>query len=128
DLRHHLQTAGDHRMGMTRLLPLLLALAAPAEARLLCLGLGPGFMSVIEGEAMTLDYLGDGTYRIEPPVEGAPVLPTTHTMVTMRERWDVTLTPAACQVARATLDYAIEIGVPTSAGIRPLTGCCKWSK
>lgn len=115
---------------MTRALLLLLLLmagAVPAQAgRLLCLGTAPGFMMAIEGSEATFDYLGDGRYGFEPPLTAAPQGFATHSLVTARERWPVYLEARACRVIRATLDISIEIAVPTSAGARPLRGCCLW--
>lgn len=105
----------------------LAALPAAATAEtLLCLGTRPGFMMVIEADVVAFDYLGDGRYTLDPPVAAPGFGFASHELVTMRERWDLYLEERSCKVMRATLPVTLEISVPTSAGDRPLTGCCKW--
>lgn len=90
------------------------------------MGTRPGFMVIVEDvDRVTFDYLGDGEYGLDPPLarrEGS----TRHELVTARDRWPVFLETRACEVLNATLPITLEIAVPTSAGDRPLTGCCKW--
>lgn len=98
----------------------------PSAGRLLCLGTAPGFMFTATQDEVTFDYLGDGQYTLDPPLSGPPDGFGQHTLVTARERWPVYIERRACTVARATLEHVIEISVPTSAGRRPLKGCCLW--
>ncbi len=112
-------------LGLT--LTALIALPATVWGdTLLCLGTRPGFMMVIETDSVAFDYLGDGRYTLDPPLQGPGFGFATHELVTMRERWDVFLEERSCEVIRATLPVTLEIAVPTSAGDRPLSGCCKW--
>ena len=39
--------------------------SAQAEA-LLCMGIAPGFLMVVEGDTTTFDYLGDGDFDLDP--------------------------------------------------------------
>jgi hypothetical protein len=114
-------------MARSLLLFWLISCALPAQAgRLLCLGTAPGFMMVIEDTEVAFDYLGDGRFVLEPPLQSAPQGFATHSLVTARDRWPVYLETRSCRVANATLDVSIEIAVPTSDGARPLIGCCLW--
>ena len=92
----------------------------------LWLGTNPGFMMTIRGATATFDYLGDGQYGLEPPVpRDRPDFASRHELVTSRERFGLFLERRSCRVIGADLPVAIEIAIPTSAGIRPMTGCCK---
>jgi len=100
--------------------------ASADRADWLCLGTEPGFMMTISGGAATFDYLGDGVYGMEPPVPSTPPeAASRHDLVTGRQRITVFLEHRACQVLGTRLDVAIEIAIPTSIGLRPMTGCCK---
>lgn len=101
-------------------------LEASQPARLLCLGTYPGFMMTVAGSEATLDYLGDGIHGFDPPLGDRLEGFGTHDLVTMRERWPVYLEPRACEVLGVTLPVSVEIAVPSSAGLLPLRGCCKW--
>jgi hypothetical protein len=88
---------------------------ATAE-RLLCLGTFPGFMMQIEGAEVMLDYLGDGTYTLEPELPDTITEFTRHELVTRRERWPVFVEARACPTQWKTLPIMIEIAIPTSSG------------
>lgn len=117
---------------MIRFAAILLAAAhapaagAAAPERLLCLGTFPGFMMTVAGKEATLDYLGDGVHGFDPPLGDRVERFETHDLVTLRERWPVYLEPRACEVLGVTLPVSVEIAVPSSAGLLPLRGCCKW--
>ena len=96
-----------------------------SDDTLLCLGTHPGFMMTIDGARVRFDYLGDGLFSLDPPLERGQDY-ARHTLVTSRERWPVYFERRDCRVLRATLSTTVEIAVPTSAGTRPMTGCCKW--
>ena len=119
---------------MIRFVAILLATAyahpadAAAPERLLCLGTFPGFMMTVAGNEATLDYLGDGVHGFDPPLGDRVDRFGTHDLVTLRERWPVYLEPRACEVLGVTLPVSVEIAVPSSAGLLPLRGCCKWQE
>ncbi|MEO1796813.1 MAG: hypothetical protein AAFR53_07345 [Pseudomonadota bacterium] len=107
----------------------LLMLAAPANAgQLICMGTAPGFMSVIEDGSGSFDYLGDGRYSFEPALTQRPTGFQRLTMKTMRETWDVFVTEEACPLLTIETNISIEFAVPTSAGDRPMKGCCIWKE
>jgi len=108
-----------------------LAAAGTAQAQdgrsgdpLLCLG--RGFTMIVDGSDVFFDYLGDGGFTLDPAIEGRALGFSTHELVTQRERWTVYLEERSCSIIGATLPVRIEVAVPTSAGLRPLVGCCKW--
>lgn len=108
------------------LLVSFIATTLPAQD-LMCIGTRPGFIFVVSGgDRVTFDYLGDGRFRLDPPLVRDE--PTRHDLVTRRERWPVLIEERACRVLNTDHPVTLEIGVPTSAGMRPLTGCCRWSR
>ena len=90
------------------------------------MGASPSFMAMIEDGAGSFDYLGDGSYQFEPALTERPTGFTRMSMTTARQTWNVFLTEQTCQLLTFTTDISIEFSVPTSAGDRPLTGCCIW--
>ena len=120
---------GPGRLGVTFALLLMLTTQsadARADPSLLCLGTNPGFMFMVEeGNVVRFDYLGDGTYRLDPPLDERPGFGR-HEMVTRHDRWPVLIEDRACPILNGTMPVTVEIAVPTSAGMRPLTGCCRW--
>ncbi len=102
---------------------------AAAETGLHCLGTRPGFMfSVEDGDTVRFDYLGDGRFGLEPALEAPFDGFRRFVLVTAVERWDVYLETRACQVINMNLPLTLEVAVPTSSGLRPLTGCCIWAE
>lgn len=101
--------------------------AVPVHAAtLLCLGTYPGFMMTATSTQATFDYLGDGRFGIEPAIQAPGFGYATHSLVTARERWPIYFTEERCEVIGVTLPVSVEVAVPTSAGVRPLQGCCRW--
>ena len=113
---------------MSRRLALLLLaapVAAQAEPRLMCLGSEPNFMLLVEGEAASFDYLGDGSFAFTPPPR--PGLGySVHRLAAARTAFDVHLAETPCPALDTTLPVSVEVAVPTAAGLRPLRGCCLW--
>lgn len=106
---------------------LALAFAPAAQAgRLLCMGASPSFMALIQDGVGSFDYLGDGKYDFAPAITAKPSGFQRLTMTTAREAWDVFLTAESCRVLTFDTDISIEFAVPTSAGDRPMSGCCIW--
>lgn len=110
------------RKCLAALLCLLPGLAS--ADRLLCLGTFPGFMMQVDGTEVMLDYLGDGTYVLDPALPEDITGFTSHELVTQRERWPVFVEARACPTKWKTLPISIEIAIPTSSGQRPLNACC----
>lgn len=116
---------------MKRLACLLLLVASPALAEppgLHCLGTRPGFLFTVEaGDTVRFDYLGDGRFGLEPALSDRFEGFRGYTLVTSRERWDLWLETRSCRVIGIDLPLTLEIAVPSSAGLRPLTACCRWA-
>ena len=109
-------------------LAVLPATSAAAETgRLFCMGADPRFLATIEGDTVALDYLGDGSFTLDPPLDSRAFGFSRHILVTARERWDLYLETRACPMRGADLPVSIEIAVPTSSGLRPFSGCCVWN-
>lgn len=111
---------------MPLILALLLLPTSLCAETLLCLGTRPGWMMTIETDTVAFDYLGDGRYALDPPLESRDFGFRTHDLVTARERWPVYLETRTCPSLRIMLPVSIEIAVPSSAGRLPMRGCCKW--
>ncbi|ROU04184.1 hypothetical protein [Histidinibacterium lentulum] len=110
-------------------LPLaLLAGTAPADPPgLHCLGSRPGFMFSVEaGDVVRFDYLGDGQFGLDPALTDRFEGFRGFELVTARERWDLWLETRACRIIGIDLPLSLEIAVPSSGGLRPLTACCRW--
>jgi hypothetical protein len=105
-------------------LALLLPEAAAAE-RLLCLGLAPGFMMTLEDETARFDYLGDGVFDLAPPLALPERGVARHEIETYGGPLPVFVERAACPILGTELAFRVEIGVQTSQGMRPMTGCCR---
>jgi hypothetical protein len=103
-----------------------LAVTQPAGGSLECLGRDPGFMLSASGSEVRLDYLGDGVFELDPPLASPDFTFRRHALRTSRELWSVYFEARDCSAFGATLDYAVEIAVPTASGLRPLRGCCVW--
>lgn len=97
-----------------------------AESRgdsLRCLGTQPGFMVELAGRQGRFDYLGDGTFELNPELDldrdyAGYFLHTYSTDIPLYLNRD------ACPMFRATLPYRIELVVRTSAGPVAMVGCC----
>ncbi|MEL6914967.1 MAG: hypothetical protein AAFP13_10740 [Pseudomonadota bacterium] len=114
-------------MRILSLLAVALLASSPAHAgRLICMGAAPGFMAMIEDGTGSFDYLGDGRYDFAPALTERPEGFQRLTMTTARQTWDVYLTQQSCRFLTFETDISIEFAVPTSAGDRPLAGCCIW--
>ncbi len=103
-----------------------LADTQPAGGGLQCLGRDPGFMRNASGAEARPDYLGDGVFGHDPPLASPDFTFRRHALRTSRELRSVHSEVRDCTAFGATLDYAVEIAVPTSGGLRPLRGCCVW--
>lgn len=102
----------------------LSALPAGAE-RLLCLGTTADFMMVIEGDSTSFDYLGDGTFPLDPPLPQR--LTGTHKtdLVAAHARIPVTLEERACRAIGVELPVGIALGIDTASGPQVVSGCCQ---
>lgn len=112
---------------MLRGIILSFCLVSPAAAEgWLCLGTYPGFMMTIAGDRATLDYFGDGEYRVDPPVPDAPEkVSSLHTLVLSRSDVPLFFEQVSCRVMGLSLPVRVEMAIETSDGFRPMAGCCK---
>jgi hypothetical protein len=100
------------------------ATAATAQG-LHCLGTAPGFMLILEGATARFDYLGDGVFDVSPPLAlPGPDLQRL-TLSTFGGPLPLFVERAECEVLGITLAFSVEIGVQTSQGMQPMTGCCR---
>ena len=107
-------------------LPLLLALAQPAAAdRLLCLGTAPGFMMDLEGVTARFDYLGDAVFPLSPALVLPDDVVARFEIGTHGGPVPIYVERTECRVLGATLAFRVEIGIETSRGAAPMTGCCR---
>jgi hypothetical protein len=102
----------------------LCAMPAPA-ATLHCLAGPPGLMLSLSGETALLDYLGDGRFRLTPPLDLAPEVFGTYTLDTAGGPLPVYIRREACTIFGVDLPFAVELGIPTSEGRSPVRGCCR---
>ncbi|MEL6168422.1 MAG: hypothetical protein AAFR35_07000 [Pseudomonadota bacterium] len=114
-------------LGLAVLFPFGTAAQVGDVGRLFCVGTGPGFLMTIEEDAVAFDYLGDGSYGLDPPLSSRDFNFARHNLVTAQETWPVFIEHRQCTALDATLPVSIEIAVPTSAGDAPLQGCCVWN-
>ncbi|NRB00714.1 MAG: hypothetical protein HRU32_12990 [Rhodobacteraceae bacterium] len=98
--------------------------SAQAEA-LLCMGIAPGFLMVVEGDTTTFDYLGDGDFDLDPALPLAISGGFGTRLKTAGGDIPVYIEERACRVVGIDLPIRIELGIDTSAGFTPFAGCCK---
>ena len=79
-----------------------------------------------DADIVSFDYLGDGRFRLDPPLPAEGAGFSRHELVTASERWPIFIETRACPILGGTLDITMEIAVPSSAGQLPLQACCKW--
>lgn len=109
-----------------RILFFLLALAAPANAATLhCLAGPPGVMLTLSGDVARLDYLGDGRFALDPPLDRPPEGFSRHAIDTAGGALPVFLSRERCRIFGLDLPFSVELGIPTDEGRSPVTGCCR---
>lgn len=98
----------------------------PAGAeQLLCLGFRPGFMMTLEEDTARFDYLGDGVFELSPALSLPQDEVGRYELMTFGGPLPVYLERAACPMMGTLLAFRVEIGVQTSRGMQPMTGCCR---
>lgn len=102
-----------------------MAPVAGAAESLLCMGIAPGFLMVVESESTTFDYLGDGDFAWSPPLPDRIDGGYSTRLVTAGGDVPVYLEERACRVIGIDLPIRIELGIETSLGLTPFAGCCK---
>jgi hypothetical protein len=106
----------------------LAAGAARAEAvSLVCVGLAPRFALSVTGAAVRFDYLGDGTFRLEPPLTVPRVVYQRFSLITRRQTWPVVLEERACRIRSLSFPMRIELRAPSNGATRSFFGCCLWA-
>lgn len=76
------------------------------------------------GSEVRFDYLGDGTFRLEPPLTQAGSLASRHELVAAAARMPMFLSRTPCQIAGVTLPETVEVVVRSASGPRTMSGCC----
>jgi len=101
------------------------ALPAQAAVELHCLGLEPRFGLVLYEDTARFDYLGDGTFALDPPLAAPLAAFTRVDLLSGGGPIPIFLERRACpSLAGVDLDYTLEIGLPAFSGQRPASGCC----
>lgn len=110
------------------LLMVLFPVQLAAGTELQCLGTGPGFMLVLEGETARFDYLGDGVFGLSPPLSETAALPgfAQFALETSAGPLPVYVERRACpSLFGLVLPFSVEIGIQSSQGRLPMFGCCR---
>lgn len=102
--------------------------AGVSAERLLCLGQNAPFMFDGTGDAARFDYLGDGTFEIDPPLPARRDDFSRHELVTLAKRLPLYLDTTPCRMFGRDMGQRIEIVVRSAAGPKPLAGCCIWKE
>ena len=108
---------------LIRATALLLALASPAEAYLLCLGTEPRFAVVSDGATIQFDYVGDGTFDLDSPLPLPLELPLANRILTA-DPISFALHDRACTVYGVTQALTIELIIPSNGSTVTFQGCC----
>ena len=114
-------------MGIGRITALILAcLPQVAQAdTLLCLGKRPSFLITMTEATATFDYLGDGVFRLDPPLSRATATEP-RALFSSRTEFPMFVDRRACEVRQLDMPITIRLIVPTSSGPRLFAGCCIW--
>ena len=100
---------------------------AAEPALLVCLGSTPRFALTVKRDVVTFDYLGDGTFRLDPPLTSPDVVYQRHSLITRRQIWPVVLEERACGIQSLSFPMRIELRAPVNGGTQSFFGCCLWA-
>jgi len=97
----------------------------PAHALLLCLGTGPLFSLVSDGQNAQFDYLGDGTFELSRPLPLPLDPPVASGIITSLYPIPFALTEEPCEIMGVTQPLSIALVVPSNGGETVFRGCCR---
>jgi hypothetical protein len=101
--------------------------AAAQPVPLMCIGTSPMFALSVTGAEVRFDYLGDGTFRLDPPLTVPRVVYQRFTLVTRRQAWPVVLEERTCRIRSLEFPMRIELRAPSNGATRSFFGCCLWA-
>ncbi len=94
---------------------------------LLCLGIAPRFALTVQSDVVTFDYLGDGTFRLDPPLTSSDVVYQRHSLITRRQVWPVVLEKRDCGIRNLDFPMRMELRAPVNGATQSFFGCCLWA-
>ena len=95
-----------------------------AQALILCVGVGPSFAFVSDGQTAQFDYVGDGTFALGTPLPLPLELPAS-SLVETTDPIPFALTDTPCEALGVTLPVTITLLVPSNGAEAEFRGCCR---
>ena len=95
-----------------------------AQALILCIGVGPAFAFVSDGETAQFDYVGDGTFALGTALPLPLELPAS-SLIGTTDPIPFALTDTPCEAMGVTLPVTITLLVPSNGAEARFRGCCR---